>query len=162
MALRPVVGAAGGSRRTDRARIVNIQTAMRPEFWIADWTRDAWNACRDCNSERFDVAWSPDSTRLLLSRNDTLVEHALDGSTPDREVVQESGRVLLPSAWRKDGRILYQSSPDGANFDIKLLEPGGKTGRILVPVGTARDPRYRPTVAGWRIALLLEGRTRGR
>jgi hypothetical protein len=126
-------GRRGGRRISpDGSRaIVSIETAMRTEFWVADWKRDAWNACRDCNSQNADTAWSPDSTRLLLSRNDTLVEHALDGSAPDRVVVQESGRVLLPSGWRADGRILYQSSPDGANFDIKLLEPGGKTGRIL-------------------------------
>jgi hypothetical protein len=139
-------GRRGGRRISpDGSRaIVNIETAMRTEFWVADWTRDAWNACRDCNSEHFDTAWSPDSTRLLLSRNDTLVEHALDGSTPDRVVVQESGRVLLPSGWRKDGRILYQSSPDGENFEIKLLEPGGKTGRIVVPLGTGAGPEVSP------------------
>jgi DNA-binding winged helix-turn-helix (wHTH) protein/Tol biopolymer transport system component len=140
-------GRRGGRRISpDGSRaIVSIETAMRTEFWVADWTREAWSACRDCSSsQNFDTAWSPDSTSLLLSRNDTLVKHALDGSTPDRVVVQESGRVLLPSAWRADGRILYQSSPDGANFDNKLLAPGGKTGRILLPLGKGAGPEVSP------------------
>ena len=116
---------------------------MVRELWLADWTRDAWTRCGDCNSADIGV-WSPDGARLLLGRNDTLIAHALDGSAPDEVLVQEVGRRLLPSSWLADGRIVYQSSPGLTNFEIKLLEAGGHTGRVIVPLGIGETPEVSP------------------
>jgi serine/threonine-protein kinase len=145
--LKGVPAGRRGSRRInpDGSRaIVTVGTAMRPELWIADWARDAWTACRDCNSETAIAVWSHDGTRLLLSRNDTLVAHTLDSSAPDEVKVQETGRVLNPSAWRKDGRIVYQSSPDRISWEIKLLEAGSHAGRTVVPLGLGRESEVSP------------------
>jgi len=83
---------------------------------------------------------------LLLGQNETLIAHALDGSVPDQALVQERGRALVPGNWLADGRIVYQSSPDLnlVNYEIKLLEPGGHTGRIIVPLGIGKAPDVSP------------------
>jgi hypothetical protein len=124
--------------------LVSVQTAMRKELWIADWKRDIWQKCGDCKSPIGLGEWSPDGTRLVLGRNDTLVVHALDGSSPDQVLVQETGRELIPAQWLAGDRILYQSSPDATNYEIKLLEPGSHTGLVVVPLGIGAGPAVSP------------------
>jgi Tol biopolymer transport system component len=146
----PGTGDPGGGRfyariSPDRSRaIVGVSTPMRLEMWLADWTRDAWTRCSDCNSEGALGVWSPDGGRLLLGRKDTLVAHTIDGSAPDELVVREGGRVLVPSGWLADGRIVYQSSPDLTNNEIKFLETDGHTGRVVVPLGIGSEPEVSP------------------
>ena len=146
----PATGAPVGGRLWTRLSpdgsraLVSVVTAMRRELWIADWQRDAWTACRDCQSALAAGMWSPDGRRLILSGDDTLVAHALDGSVPDDVLLRESGRVLIPSGWRADGTIVYQSSPDLTNFEIKLLDPGSHTGRVVVPLGIGTAPEVSP------------------
>jgi eukaryotic-like serine/threonine-protein kinase len=118
--------------------IVGINTGMRNESWIADWARDTWNECRDCDTFTLPV-WSPDGGRLLVSRGDVLVAHTLDGSVPDRAIVRETTRLLYPYAWLATGRIVYLSAVDNARGELKVLEPGAADGRILVPLGVATD-----------------------
>ena len=129
----------------DRSRaIVAIQSPLRFELWIADWTRDVWTPCRDCNGSPGSAVWAHDSRRLLIGRNDTLLVHALDGSAPDRVVVRETDRSLLPMAWLPDGGIVYLSSPDQSNFEIKLLDAGGTNGRVMVPLGINTEAEVSP------------------
>ena len=146
----PATGAPVGSRLWTRLSpdgsraLVSVITAMRRELWIADWQRDAWTACRDCQSALAAGMWSPDGRRLILSGDETLVVHALDGSVPDEVLLRESGRVLIPSGWRADGTIVYQSSADMTNFEIKLLDPGSHIGRVVVPLGMGTAPEVSP------------------
>jgi hypothetical protein len=146
----PATGAPVGARlwariSPDGSRaLVTVITAMRRELWIADWERDAWTACRDCQSALAAGIWSPDGRRLVLSGDDTLIVHALDGSVPDEVLLRESGRVLIPSGWRADGTIVYQSSPDLTNFEIKVLDLGSHTGRVVVPLGIGTAPEASP------------------
>ena len=93
------------------------------------------------------ITWAPDGRRLLVGRNEQLVTHAPDGSATDEVLVEEHGRVLVPGNWLSDGRIVYQSSPDLnllASYEIKLLEPGSRTGRVLVPLGVGKVPEVSP------------------
>ncbi len=148
----PATGAPAGRRlwariSPDGSRaIVSVTTPMHRETWLLDWTRDAWVPCTDCGNQLIGVdgVWSPDSRRLVVGKNDTLVAHALDDSVPDQVLVQESGRVLMASGWQADGRIVYQSSPDLTNWEIKLLDPGGHTGHVVVPLGTGSQPELSP------------------
>jgi eukaryotic-like serine/threonine-protein kinase len=146
----PATGAPVGGRLWTRLSpdgsraLVSVITAMRRELWIADWNRDAWTACRDCQSALAAGIWSSDGRQLILSGDDRLVLHALDESVPDHVLLRESGRVLIPSGWRPDGTIVYQSSPDLTNFEIKLLDPGSHTGRAVVPLGIGTAPEVSP------------------
>ncbi|MBI3400779.1 MAG: protein kinase [Acidobacteria bacterium] len=146
----PASGAPAGARiwsriAPDRLRAtVGIQTPMRPEMWIADWTRDTWTACGECSSDFGAGVWSPDGRQLLLGRRDTLVAHTLDGSAPDQAVTQEAGRTLVPMAWLTDGRIVYESTADFTSFEIKLLERNGKAGSVVVPLGVGSEPDVSP------------------
>jgi Tol biopolymer transport system component len=90
--------------------------------------------------------WSPDGRRLLFGRNDTLIAHALDGSVRDQELVRETDRILDPAIWLADGRIVYLSSTYNSTTrrEIKMLEPGGSAGRVVVPLGIASDPDVSP------------------
>ncbi len=122
-----------------------VTTPLRINIWLADWTRDTWSVCRECAIDGLKhPVWSPEGDRLLLARNDTLVVHTLDGSAPDQVLVQEHGRSLLPGQWLTDGRIVYQSSPDLIGVESKLLEPGGHTGRVIVPLGDGMAPEVSP------------------
>jgi eukaryotic-like serine/threonine-protein kinase len=144
----PASGAPAGGRLGTRISpdgsraVVTVQTPVRRELWLVDWARDVWTACSDCNSEGGAGAWAPDGRRLLLSRSDTLVAHALDASAPDQVLIREADRVLGPEVWLADGRIIYLSRPafDVINYEIKLLEPGSNAGRVIVPLGMGRDP----------------------
>jgi hypothetical protein len=100
--------------------------------------------CSDCNSKNYVAVWSPDGTSLLVGRHDTLVKHALDRSAPDQALVQEEGRMLVPSDWLPDGRIIYQSRRAGGTSEIKLLEQGAQTGRVVVPLGIGSNPTVSP------------------
>ncbi len=145
----PATGGAAGGRlflriSPDRSRaIAAVTTPMHREVWLADWTRDAWTLCGECSSDSVGV-WSADGARLLLGRRDTLVAHAVNGSIPDQILVQESGRRLVPANWLADGRIAYQSSPDSSNYEIKLIDAGGGSGRVIVPLGVGVGPEVSP------------------
>jgi hypothetical protein len=143
----PTSGAPVGARlyariSPDKSRaIVTLITPTRFELWFADWKRDVWTLCTDCNADMMvPVVWSPDGRRLLISHGDALATHALDGSTADEILVREANRSLAPASWLADGRIVYQSSLLGAGTEIKLLEQGSTSGRVLVPLGTGNTP----------------------
>jgi Tol biopolymer transport system component len=143
----PASGAPVGGRlfiriSPDGSRaIVSVPTPRRRELWLADWTRDLWTACADCNSEFGLAVWSPDGGRLLFGRNDTLVARAVGGSAPDQVLIRETGHPLYPIRWLADARIVYISLASSVleSFEIKLLEPGGSAGRAVVPFGMASD-----------------------
>jgi hypothetical protein len=148
----PASGAPAGARLYTRISpdgsraAMTVITPTRREFWVVDWTRNMWTACEDCNiATSISKCWSPDGRRVLLGRNDTLIAHALDGSVPDQEIVRESGRWLDPGVWLADGRIVYLSSPPNSpGSEIKLLEPRGSAGRVVVPLGMGTDPDVSP------------------
>jgi hypothetical protein len=149
----PASGAPTGTRSLprispDRSRaIVGVLTPRRRELWIANWTRDLWTRCADCiNSDSYFAAvWSPDGRRLLFTRSDTLVAHAINGSTPDQVMVREADRLLFPATWLADGRIVYTSTSTlDLNGEIKLLDAGGRAGRVVVPLGMGREPDVSP------------------
>ena len=105
---------------------VVIATPLRRELWLADWTRETWTACGDCNA--FRAEWSPDGRRLLLGRANTLVEHALDGSSPDRVLVTEAGlNVSLspgPGSPTVASSIRRRRRPIRINLKSKYWSPG--------------------------------------
>ena len=123
---------------------VAVQTPMRRELWFADWKRAIWTLCDDCASERVVAEWSHDGSQILLSREGALVAYRVDRSAASRVLLRESGRSLLPAKWLADGRILYLSSPDQSNFEIKVLEPGAESGRVVVPLGGGTEPDVSP------------------
>ncbi len=59
-------------------------------------------------------------------------------------MIREEGRDLVPTAWLADGRIVYQSSPDRTRYEIKLLEPGASSGRVIVPLGEGTSSAVSP------------------
>lgn len=143
----PTSGAPTGARlfarvSPDRSRaIVTLITPTRFEHWFADWTRDVWSACGDCSDDDLSLLlWSPDGRRLLLSRADALVAHALDGSTPDQVMVREADRRLIPATWLADSRIVYTSTST-----FRPERRNQAAGR-----GWARRPRRRATRHGSR------------
>jgi serine/threonine protein kinase/Tol biopolymer transport system component len=147
----PTSGAPVGARlyariSPDRSRaIVTLITPTRFELWFADWIRDVWTLCSDCSGDlMLPVVWSPEGRRLLISRGDALATHALDGSTPDEVLVREPDRSLSPGSWLADGRIVYWSSIPGSGGEIKLLEPRGTAGRVLVPQRMGHSPNVSP------------------
>ena len=145
----PASGTPAGRRGPSRISpdgsraIVALDTPMGRQTWIADWKRDAWIACGDCRSDVVGV-WSQDGARLLLAQNDAIVAHALDGSTPDQILVREAGRRLVPFSWLRDGGVVYESSPDQGNSEIKVLEAGGHAGRVGVALGLGFAPEVSP------------------
>ncbi|HYB94744.1 MAG TPA: protein kinase [Vicinamibacterales bacterium] len=146
----PTAGTPSGTRLASRispdgSRVaVTIHTPMRREMWFIDWTRNLWIACPDCTSNDRSAAWSPDGSRFLLDSGNTLVARSFDGAAPEQVVLREPDRTLSPTEWLSDGRIVYLSTPDGTNFEIKLLEPGQKSGRLLVPLGAGIDGDVSP------------------
>jgi serine/threonine-protein kinase len=146
----PAQGAPKGARMNtriapDRSRaLVAVFTPRRTEMWLADWTRNVWNPCESCDTDLGAAAWSPDGRRLLLGRDGTLLDHALDGSAPDRVLVREPDRAVLPVAWLADGRIVYMSSPNLAQYDLRLLAPGGTSGQVVMPLGFGLNPDISP------------------
>jgi dipeptidyl aminopeptidase/acylaminoacyl peptidase len=147
----PTSGAPAGSRiytriSPDQARAATtVITSTRRELWLVDWARNLWSRCEDCSATTVSKAWSPDSRRLLLGRNDTLIAHALDGAEPDRELVRELDHPVEPAEWLADGRIIYLKYVlESQSYEIKLLEPGGKVGRVIVPLGVGTDPAVSP------------------
>jgi hypothetical protein len=147
----PTKGAPSGGRlwtriTPDRTRaVVGVQAPTRREVWLIDWTRDTWTVCPGC-SEMIagSGVWSPDGRRLALSRKDTLVAHALDGSAPDEMLVREENRTIVPSRWLPDGRIVYESSTDLAKWEIKVYDAGSRTSRTVVPLGVGSEPDVSP------------------
>ena len=103
----PTSGAPAGGRLVprispDRSRaIMTVITPTRWELWFADWTRNVWAPCADCNSTtaRLAKAWSADGRRLLFDAPaDSLVAHTIDGSAPDRVLLREANRIVQPAA----------------------------------------------------------------
>jgi serine/threonine protein kinase/Tol biopolymer transport system component len=151
----PASGApAGGRQRTrispDGLRaLVGIQTPTRIELWFADWARNVWTHCGDCaDADDGSGTWSPDGRRLLVSTNDasngTLVAITIDRSQPKQVMVREEGRRLEARAWLADGSVLYESSPDPTQSEIKVLETGASSGRVIVPLGEGADSAVSP------------------
>jgi len=146
----PASGAPAGGRQwtkisPDGSRaLVGIQTPMRSEIWFADWTRDVWTPCGDCPGADAGGAWSPDGRRVLVQRNDSLVVVTLDRSKAEQVLVREDGRYLQPTAWLADGRVVYESSPDQVGYEIKLLEAGASSGRVVVPIAEGTDSVVSP------------------
>jgi serine/threonine protein kinase len=126
--------------------IVAVTTPTRLGLWIADWARDVWTACGDCDAVAGIAVWSPDGRRLLVGRKDTLVVHTLDGSRPDQVLVRDADRTLYPAEWLTDGRVVYAAASSPATPEIKLLDPGGSAGRLLargnVDVAVSPDARW--------------------
>ena len=139
----PTSGAPEGTRSAPRISpdgsrfVVQVVTALRREVWLGDWTRNTWSNCVECAASILIAGasvWSPDGSRLLFeAHGDSLVDHLIDGSAPDRTVVRETDRQLLPVHWLQDGRIVYLSLKlsSSAVPEIKLLEPGAAAGRVL-------------------------------
>lgn len=69
-----------------------------------------------------------------------LVAYRIDRSVAGRVLLREADRSLLPMVWLADGRILYLSSTDQTTFEIKVLEPGASSGRVVVPLGVGAEP----------------------
>ena len=146
----PSSGAPAGGRlyshiSPDQSRAtVNVITATRFELWIADSKRGVWTACGDCSGDLLlPVLWAPDGHRLLISRDNTLVAHTLDGSAPEQVLVREPAQELIPAAWLTDGRIVYESISE-AGDEIKLLESDGSGGRVVVPARMGKNPDVSP------------------
>jgi hypothetical protein len=123
---------------------VRLTTPSSYELWIADWTRNVWTRCADCPTGIGPAIWSPDSRSLVTSGGDRLVARALDGSAPDQVLVKEEGRALTPNAWLPDGRLVYQSTTDAIEFEIKVLDAGAPAGRIFLPLGVGAEPDLSP------------------
>ena len=146
----PTSGAPAGRRGPSRISpdgsraIVMLDTPSGRQLWLADWKRDAWIACGECQSDAGTGVWSQDGARLLLGQNDGIVAHAIDGSTPDQILVREAGRRLVPFSWLRDGGVVYESSPDQASSEIKVLEAGGHAGRVEVALGLGFAPEVSP------------------
>ena len=146
----PASGAPAGGRQwtkisPDGSRaMVAIQTSTRTEMWFADWTRNVWTPCSDCPGAYTGGQWSPDGRRLLFAKNESLVVVTLDRSRPEQVLVREEGRDLLPTGWLADGSVVYESSPDQDHYEIKLLEAGASSGRVIVPLGEATDSNMSP------------------
>jgi hypothetical protein len=149
----PASGAPTGGRLVPRIApdgsraVVTVITATRWELWFADWTRNVWTPCADCNGtlSLVEHAWSPDGRRLLLNGNDGLLAHTIDGSAPDQVLLREPGRILEPAEWLTDGRIVYLSLADGPSPpEIKLLDIGASAGHsIAMGTGPAVSPDRR-------------------
>jgi len=139
----PASGAPRGGRvwmrmSPDRTRsVVVVQTAVRRETWMLDWTRDVWTPCRGCLEEFGRVVWSPDGRRLVSNKKGALVVHTLDESTPDEELFRDEGRIALPAQWLADGRLLFLSTSDLARFEVKVLDRQSREAHV---VATGADP----------------------
>ena len=148
----PTSGAPAGNRlyvrvSPDRSRaVVSVITPLHHELWVADWTRNVWTLCRDCRGD-FSIPslWSADGRRLLIGGWETLVAHALDNSTSDEVMVREANHMLMPAAWRADGRLVYTSSLlPSSDVEIKQVDEGQSTGSVIVPFGLGDEPDVSP------------------
>ena len=147
----PVSGAPVGGRLNTRiapdgARaLVAVQTPTRMEVWLADWARDVWTLCAECHSDLGIVTWANDGRRVLVSRGDTLVAHSIERSGPDQDLLHEPDRSLIPMGWLSDGRIVYSSSPVSTRVaEIKVFEPNGSEGRVILPLGISTEVDVSP------------------
>jgi eukaryotic-like serine/threonine-protein kinase len=147
----PTSGAPEGGRLVPRLSpdgsrfVVAVITALRREIWLADLSRNAWSVCTECGASsltRFGASWSADGRRLLFEAgNDSVVERRIDGSAPERILIREPNRVLMPGEWLADGRIVYLSAPPSSASDIRLLESGADVGRSIA---AGRSPAVSP------------------
>jgi eukaryotic-like serine/threonine-protein kinase len=146
----PTTGAPTGGRlwirlSPDGTRAaVRLTTPVGYELWIADWSRNVWTRCADCPTGFGPAIWSVDSRRLVISAGDRLIARALDGSSPEQVLVKEDGHAVTPSAWLGDGRLVYLSTVDAVQFEIKVLDAGAAAGRVFLPLGTGSDPELSP------------------
>ena len=113
-------------------------------MWLADWARNVWTACNNCDTELGVGVWSRDGRRLLLGRDGALVDHTVDGSAPDRVLLREADRSVVPVAWLGDDRVAYMSSTDLADYDVRLLAPGATTAQVVLPPTLGIQPDVSP------------------
>src|SRR5262249_10902061 len=136
----PATGGPRGGRlwtriSPDRSHLaLTVQTPIRRETYLLDWTRDLWAACESCISAFGAAVWSPDGRRLAINRKSALVVRAVDGSAPDEELIHEDGHIVLPIQWLPDGRILYATTLDFARMETKLLDPTSRAQRVVIPM----------------------------
>ena len=145
----PAAGAPPGGRlwmriSPDGSRVsLAVQTPIRRDVWILDRARDLWTACDGC-AHGFGAVWSGDGRRLAISKNSTIVVHAIDGSAPDQELVREEGRILVPVQWLSDGQLLYESTPDMARIEVKVFDPNRHVAALILPAGSGSEPEVSP------------------
>lgn len=87
---------------------------------------------------------SSDGRRLLFAKQDWLVAVTLDRSRPEQVLVREEGRDLIAAGWLADGSVVYESSPGQDRYEIKVLDAGAASGRVIVPLGEATGPAVSP------------------
>jgi len=109
----------------DEQRIAFEVMGANDDIWIYHEARGTLSRLTTA-SENLYPEWSPDGTKLVVSKFDAggvpnLFVHYLDGSRQD-ELLVRSSRAQFPTSWAGSGRIAFSEETEENEQDIYLLD----------------------------------------
>ena len=109
-----------------RAAIVRFTSQNESDIWMADLTRGGATRFTTERALNIDVAWSPDSTRLLYAADvagprDLFVKPA-SGATPAKAVYASTALFKDSRMWSPDGKVaIFEELDPTTNRDLWIL-----------------------------------------
>jgi len=111
--------------------------AASGDLWTVDFARGVRTRFTFSQGPGSDAVWSPDSSRIAFAANttlDTIFEKAASGAGGEKQLLQEVGKIHLPSSWSRDGRFLLftmTNTPKTGN-DLWVLPLEGDRKPVLL------------------------------
>jgi eukaryotic-like serine/threonine-protein kinase len=138
----------------------------RGDLWTLDFARGIRTRFTFRQSAGSTGVWSPDGNRIAFSAGalmEILYEKASTGAGEEKELWKEPGKILYPTSWSRDGRILlyYTVNAGGGAADLFALPLEGdrKPVSLLSTKAAEGQPKFSPDMRWIAYSSNESGRT---
>jgi dipeptidyl aminopeptidase/acylaminoacyl peptidase len=121
------------------------------DLWTLDFARGLPTRFTFRQSPGSNAVWSPDGSQIAFAAGttlDTLYERATSGTSDDKELLKEPGKVHFPSNWSQDGRFLlytiYNTPRTGQDLWVLPLQGDRKPVPLLSTDSSEREASFSP------------------
>jgi serine/threonine protein kinase len=149
-----------------RGVVRDAASNARGDLWTLDFARGIRTRFTFRQSAGSTGIWSPDGSRIAFSAGalmEILYEKASTGAGEEKELWKEPGKILNPTSWSRDGRILlyYTVNAGGGAADLFALPLEGdrKPVSLLSTKAAEGQPTFSPDMRWIAYSSNESGRT---